>query len=115
MRQEAARKLDRQLAFEAIWRNLLPVLLGGLVALGLIFWVTNTPVSHQIIDGRYLRWTVGQTDYGQSMPRIFIDLPDGSTIMAAGWADWRPPPAGSVIRVEEQSLRWYGKRYHLVR
>jgi hypothetical protein len=49
------------------------------------------------------------------MPRVFIDLPDGSSVMAVGWADWRPPPAGSVSRVEEQSLRWYGKRYRLVR
>lgn len=115
MRKEAASKLSRQLAFEAILRSLLPVLFGFLIAAGLIFWVTNVPVSRQILDGRYVRWTVGQTDYGQSMPRVFVDLPDGSTIAAAAWADWRPPEAGNTIRVEEQSLRWYGKRYSLVR
>jgi hypothetical protein len=115
VRKETARILSRQLAFEATLRNLLPILFGFLIAAGLIFWVTNVPVSHQIAEGRYIRWTVGQSEYGQSMPRVFINLPDGSTIMAVAWADWRPPVAGSVIRVEEQSLRWYGKRYLLVR
>jgi hypothetical protein len=115
MRKEAAKRLNRHLALQAVVGNILPVLVGLLVLAAVLFWVTNVQVSQRILEGRFVRWTVGQADKGQSMPRVFIYLPDGSTIMAAAWADWRPPAAGSVIRVEEQSLRWYGKRYLLVR
>lgn len=115
MRREAARKLSRQLAFEAILKSLLPTLFGSLIVAVLIFWTTNVPVSRQILEGRYIRWTVGPTKTGQSMPKVFVDLPDGSTIMVVAWGDWRPPETGSTIRVEEQALRWYGKRYTLLR
>lgn len=114
MRRDAARRLSRQLAFEAILRNLLPVLFGFLAAAGLIFWTTNVPVSRLILEGRYVRWTVHQSDKGQSLPRVFVDFPDGRTTAVVAWADWRPPQVGSVIRVEEEALRWYGKYYRLV-
>lgn len=113
MRKEAAKRLDRQLAFEAIMGNILPVLLGLLITAGLVFWVTNVPVSHRIIEGQFVRWTVHQSDKGQSLPRVFVDLPDGRTTAVVAWTDWRPPPAGSAIRVEEESLRWYGTYYRL--
>jgi len=51
---------------------------------------------------------------GQSMPRVFVDLPDGRTTAVVAWADWRPPEQGSVIRIEQQTLRWYGTRDRLV-
>lgn len=114
MRKETARRLNRQLALETIVRNILPVLLGLLIAVGLVFWVTNVPVSRQIVEGRFVRWTVHQSSYGQALPRVFVDFPDGRTTAVVAWADWQPPPAGSVIRVEEGSLRWYGKYYRLV-
>jgi hypothetical protein len=115
VRQGAAKRLNRQLAYEAIARSILPILLGLLLVAAMVFWVTNVQVSQKIVEGRFVRWTVGQADKGQSMPRVFIDLPDGKAVMAVAWADWRPPPPGSLIRVEEQSLRRYGKRYRLVR
>jgi hypothetical protein len=115
VRKEAAKKLSRQLTHEAIWKSVLPVLLGFLIIAGLIFWTTNVAVSRHIIEGRYVRWTVHQSDKGQSLPRVFIDLPDGRTLAVVAWPDWRPPEAGSAVRIEEQSLRWYGKRYSLVR
>jgi hypothetical protein len=115
MRNDAANRLNRQLVLGAIAGNILPGLLGLLILAAVAFWVTNVQVSQRTLEGRFVRWTVGQADEGQPMPRVFIDLPDGGTIMAVAWADWRPPARDSVIRVEEQSLRWYGKRYHLVR
>ena len=114
MRKEAIRKLNRQLAFEAILGNILPVLVGFLAAAWLIFWVTNVPVSRHILEGRYVRWTVHQADEGQSMPRVFVDLPDGRTTAVVAWADWQPPEVGSTIRVEEETLRWYEKYYRLL-
>ncbi|WP_119270628.1 hypothetical protein [Taklimakanibacter deserti] len=115
MRKDAARKLSRQLTSEALRGNLLAIPFGLLIIAGLIFWTTNVAVSRHIIEGRYVRWTVHQSDKGQSLPRVFIDLPDGRTLAVVAWPDWRPPEAGSAVRIEEQSLRWYGKRYSLVR
>ena len=65
MRKEAAKQLDRQLARKAVAGNILPVLVGLLIVAWLVFWVTNVPVSHQIIEGRLVRWTVHQSDEGQ--------------------------------------------------
>lgn len=85
MRRELIRRLDRQLALEATVRNILPVLFGLLAAAWLVFRVTNVPVSRQILEGRFVRWTVHQADKGQSLPRVFVDLPDGRTIAAPAW------------------------------
>src|SRR4029078_2623663 len=114
MRKEAAKQLDRQSTSKAIAQNIVPALFVLLIAAGVIFWVTNVPVSRRTLEGHYIRWTVGQADYGQSMPRVFVDLMDGRTTAVVAWADWRPPPRGSTVRIEEQTLRWYGKRYSLV-
>lgn len=114
MRKEAVRALDRHLALEAIGKTILPVLVGLLAAAWLVFWVTNVPVSRQILDGRFVRWTVHQADKGQSLPRVFVDLPDGRTIAAPAWADWRPPEPGDPIRLQEEALRWYGRNYRIV-
>lgn len=114
MRKEAARKFSRQLALEAILKSLLPVLAGILIVAGLALWTTNAPVARQILGGHYVRWTMDQTKSSPSTTRIFIDLPARGTVMVTAWPDWRPPEAGSLIRVEEQTLRWYGKRYSLV-
>ncbi|WP_162914187.1 hypothetical protein [Taklimakanibacter lacteus] len=114
MKREATRRLDRQLALEAVTGNIFAVLLGLAIAAGLLFWVTNVPVSRQTIEGRFVRWTVHQSDKGQSLPRVFVDFPDGHTTAVVAWADWRPPEVGSAVRVEEETLRWYGKYYRLV-
>ena len=114
MRKEAAKQLDRQLARKAVVRNILPVLVGLLIMAWLVFWVTNVPVSHQIIEGRLVRWTVHQSDEGQSLPRVFVDFPNGNTTAVVAWANWVPPQVGSPVRVEEQTLRWHGKYYRLV-
>ena len=114
MRKETGRRLNRQLAFGAIKSNILAILLGLLIAGALVFWVTNVPVSRQIIEGRFVRWTVHQSDEGQSLPRVFVDFPDGHTSAVVAWADWHPPEAGATVKVEEETLRWYGKYYRLV-
>lgn len=114
MRRELARRLDRQMALEAILKIIAPVLIGLLAAIGLVFWVTNVPVSRDIIEARFVRWTVHQADKGQSLPRVFVDLPDGRTIAAVAWADWRPPEPGAPIRLQEEKLRWYGRNYRIV-
>lgn len=114
MRREAARKFSRQLAFEAILKSLLPILIGILVVVGLALWTTNAPVARQTLEGRYVRWTKDQTKSSPSTTRIFIDVPGTGSIMVTAWPNWTPPEPGSMIRVEEQTLRWYGKRYSLV-
>lgn len=114
MRREAARKLSRHLAFEAILKSLLPMLTGILIAAGLALWTTNTPVAREILEARFVRWTVHQADEGQSLPRVFVDLPDGRTIAAVAWAGWRPPEVGSSVRLQEEKMRWYGRNYRIV-
>ncbi len=114
MRREAARRLSRQLAFEATLKSLLPALIGILVIAGLALWTTNTPVAREILEGRYARWTLTQAKSSSSTTRIFVDVPGRSSIMVTAWPNWTPPEPGSLIRVEEQTLRWYGKRYSLV-
>ena len=114
MRKEAAKRLSRQLALRSIIRNVPAILMALLIVGALVLWVTNVPVSRQIIEGRFVRWTVHQSDHGQSLPRVFVDFPDGHTSAVVAWADWHPPGVGSTVRVEEQTLRWYGKYYRLV-
>jgi len=114
MREELARRLNRHMAREAILKMIAPVLVGLPVSIWLIFWATNVPVSRDIIETRFVRWTVHQADKGQSLPRVFVDLPDGRTIAAVAWADWRPPEVGSPVRLQEEKMRWYGKNYRIV-
>lgn len=114
MRKEVIRRLDRRLALEAALKSILPALVGLVIAVWLVFWVTNVSVSRRSFDARFVRWTVQQADDGQSLPRVFVDLPDGRTVAAVAWADWHPPEAGSPIRLREETLRWYGKNYRIV-
>jgi hypothetical protein len=114
MRNELARRLDRQMTIEAIPKFIAPILVGLPVAAWLVLWMTNIPVSRQSIEARFVRWTVHQADEGQSLPRVFVDLPDGRTIAAVAWADWRPPEPGTPIRLQEEKLRWYGRNYRIV-
>ncbi len=114
MRKELARRLDRRMTLDAILKFVAPVLVGLPVAAWLIFWATNVPVSRDILEARFVRWTVHQADEGQSLPRVFVDLPDGRTIAAVAWADWRPPEPGAPIRLQEEEMRWYGRNYRIV-
>ncbi|MBK1864902.1 hypothetical protein [Taklimakanibacter albus] len=114
MRKELTRLLNRQMTLEAILKFVAPVLVGLPVALWLIFWATNVPVSREILDVRFVRWTVHQADKGQSLPRVFVDLPDGRTVAAVAWANWRPPEPGTSIRLQEEKMRWYGRNYRIV-
>lgn len=114
MRKELTRQLNRRMTLDAILKFVAPVLVGLPVAVWLIFWVTNVPVSREVLDARFVRWTVHQADKGQSLPRVFVDLPDGRTIAAVAWADWRPPEPGAPIRLQEEKMRWYGRNYRIV-
>jgi hypothetical protein len=102
------------MTLDAILKFVAPVLVGLPVAVWLFFWVTNVPVSRDILDARFVRWTVHQADEGQSLPRVFVDLPDGRTIAAVAWADWRPPEPGAPIRLQEEKMRWYGRNYRII-
>jgi hypothetical protein len=115
MRKEAAKQLSRQLASETILRNIVPVLLMLVIAAWSAFSVTNVPVSHRIIEGHFVRWTVFQPCDGcSSLTVVFVDLSDGRTIAAHVGNNWQPPEAGSAVRIKEHSFRWYGKGYSLL-
>jgi hypothetical protein len=113
-KRQVDHRITRYRIIDTTLRILLPILVLSPVWGYILFQVTNVPVSRQIIEGRFLYWTVGQKDRGQPMPRVFVDLPEGRTTAVVAWADWRPPETGSAIRIEQQSLRWYGTRYRLV-
>src|SRR5262245_12302860 len=114
MKRTINRRITRYLIVDRFLRVALPLLVLSPIWGYFVFQALNVPISHQAIEGRFLYWTVGQKDKGQSIPRVFVDLPDGRTTAVVAWADWRPPPPGSVIRIEQQTLRWYGTRYRLV-
>ena len=114
MKRPSQQSISHWLVFDFIRHNILAILLGLLIAGALVFWVTNVPVSRQIIEARFVRWTVHQSDTGQSLPRVFVDFPDGHTSAVVAWADWHPPEAGATVKVEEETFRWYGKYYRLV-
>ena len=114
MNNEAARKLSRQLALGAIIRNIVPVLVLLFFVALCVLPTTNMPVSQRVIEGRYVRWTrFSEGDGAPTNAYMFVDLSDGRTVAVIVGGSWLPPEAGSIVRIEEQSLRWYGKHYSL--
>ena len=77
-------------------------------------WLTNDPVSSQTIEGKFARWNAISRQ-GPPLIRVFVDLPDGRTTVVEAWNGWQPPAVGTVVRVHEVTLRWFGKSYFLAR
>jgi len=77
-------------------------------------WLTNEPVSTKVIEGRFVRWTAISRQ-GPPLVQVFVDLPDGRTTAVKAWSSWQPPAVGSAVRLNEYTLRWFGKAYGLAR
>jgi len=92
-------------------RNALIFVCLGAALMGV--WFTNEPVSTQIVEGRFARWAAISHQGGPPLVKVFVDLPDGQTIMVEGWNGWQPPARGDVISLYEHSLLWFGENYSL--
>jgi hypothetical protein len=75
-------------------------------------WLTNDPISTRVIEGRFVRWTL-EPSKGPPNSWVYVDLADGRTTAIEVWSGWQPPPIGSVLRLNEATLRWFGKAYSL--
>ncbi len=114
MKKETARHFTRLVVFDIVRSNLAAFAFGLLFLTCMALWIASRfVISSQTVEGRFVRWTVGQDYDGQGNPHIFVDLPDGRTIGAAVPTDWRPPAVGDAIRLEELTLLWSGRRYRL--
>lgn len=112
MKRPTHQSITRWLIFDFVRRNLqafgLVLLLGAFIG----FWFTNEPVSSRVVEGRFVRWSAISSQ-GPPLVRVFVDLPDGRTTAVEAWSGWQPPMVGSVIRLHELTLRWFGKDYRL--
>jgi hypothetical protein len=108
------RNITRWLIFDFLHRNLLAFAFAFAFAAVLGVWLTNDPVSSHTIEGKFARWNAISRQ-GPPLIRVFVDLPDGRTTVVEGWNGWQPPAVGTVIRLHELTLRWFGKSYYLAR
>ena len=114
MRKEAAKRLTRLLVFDIFRRNFAAFALCLLFLACIILWATNFAISRQMIEGRFVRWTMQQSQAGPGTPYAFVDLLDGRTVGALTSQNWRPPEPGSVVKVEEGMAFWGGRSYRIV-
>jgi hypothetical protein len=112
VKRPSNQSITRWLIFDFVHRNLKAFALIFLLGVALGVWATNEPVSARMIEGRFARWTAISRQ-GPPLVRVFVDLPDGRTIAVEAWDGWQPPAVGSVVRLEEYTLRWFGNAYGL--
>jgi hypothetical protein len=112
-------RITRYLLLQKIKDLWLAVLLFPIFFAALVLATVDYPIARQMRDCRYIRWTIDQqwtlgvARYGEVVPLVFCDLPDGRTIGALATGNWAPPRPGEIIRVEEQTMVWGGVRYRI--
>jgi hypothetical protein len=110
------RRISRYVAWRWIRKNWLLTIVGPVAIAVFAVYFSDHPVSMQVVEARFLRWTVDQSalsDVGVWRPIVIADLLDGKTVMAAAEPEWVPPKPGDPIRLDEYRMLWSGARYRI--
>jgi hypothetical protein len=112
MKRPSQQSISRWLIFDFVRRNFHAFALVFFFIVFFVLWFTNDLVSTSVIEGKFIRWTM-QPNQGPPSIWVYVDLADGRTTAVEAWAGWQPPTVGSAVRLNEYTLRWYGKTYGL--
>jgi hypothetical protein len=91
--------------------------LAAIIVLAAVFFLvvqaSNRPLSIEITECKFVRWTQIQNYNQLPRPVAYCDLADGRTIMARITPGRSIPPAGTSVRLRVEHLV-FGTRYHLL-
>lgn len=112
MKRPSRQSISRWLIFDFVRRNFSAFALVFFFVAVAGAWLTNDTVSTRVIEGKFVRWAI-QAGKGTPGSWVYVDLADGRTTAVQAWAGWQPPAVGSVVRLNESTLRWFGNAYSL--
>jgi hypothetical protein len=112
VKRPSQQAVSRWLVFDFIRRNWHAFALVFFFVALASAWLTNDPVSTKVIEGKFIRWTM-QASKGSPSTWVYVNLADGRTTAVMAWPSWQPPAVGSLVRLNESTLRWFGKAYSL--
>jgi hypothetical protein len=111
----ANQRITLVLAWDWIKRNWLLVPASILILGVAAYFLLDAPIARQPLEGKLLRWTMDQASIEWAEPNAIaiVELPDGQVVGATASSLWSPPPAGSLVLIEEQVMLFGRLRYRI--